>query len=92
MTRPLFLAALLALPAMPALAADPAGHGALAGRSPTHTYRVAATTPACGKVMHSQPGGKLPTYGLHALSGAPCEAPALAVASSEPSNERQQGE
>lgn len=69
MIRTLFAAAAM-LPALPATAQTHilqthAEAGATAGRSPHKAYRPLVQQPACGKAMHSQPGGKLPHYGVH---------------------------
>jgi len=74
-------AAALALPASALIAETPTpvGHGATAGRSPHQAYN-AGTTATCGKVMHTIPAGKLPTYGTNAIPGANCDAPVLASA------------
>jgi hypothetical protein len=76
----LIAAAALVLPASAALAqAVPAGAGALSGRSPQASYRVANVASAvCGKTLHTQPAGKLPVYGTHALPKAPCPSVELA--------------
>jgi len=76
----LIAAAALALPASAALAqAVPAGAGALSGRSPQASYRVAnAAGPVCGKTLHALPAGKLPVHGTNALPKAPCPVVELA--------------
>ena len=78
----LIAAAALILPASAALAqAVPAGAGALSGRSPQASYRVAnATAAVCGKTLHALPAGKLPVYGTHALPNARCPSVELARA------------
>jgi hypothetical protein len=74
-----------AVPALPAAAqsvhethADAAG--AMAGRSPHKAYRPVAGHACRETAMHSLPAGKPHTYGTHALRGADCDAPRVAVA------------
>lgn len=76
MTRTLILAAALTLPALPALAQShvAATHGALAGRSPVHSYKAAVADPDRVPQMHSLPAGKLPVYGRHAMIGGHAKA------------------
>jgi hypothetical protein len=79
----LVIAAALTLPASAAFAqtATPVGNGALSGRSPHQAYKTSdASATTCGKVMHTLPAGKLPTYGLNAFPAAPCDSPKLARA------------
>ena len=68
MIRTLFAAAAM-LSALPAAAQTHilqthAEAGATAGRSPHKAYRPLVQQSTCGKAMHSQPGGKLPHYGV----------------------------
>jgi hypothetical protein len=78
----LVIAAALTLPATAAFAqaAAPVGNGALSGRSPIHAYKTGDAGATCGKVMHTIPAGKLPTYGLNAFPAKPCASPVLAQA------------
>ena len=75
----LVIAAALTLPASVAFAeaATPVGNGALSGRSPIHAYKTADAGPTCGKMMHTIPAGKLPTYGLNAMRPMPCASATL---------------
>ncbi|USI73251.1 hypothetical protein [Sphingomonas morindae] len=98
--RPLIAAALavaalpaFAAPAGAATTATTARHvlatheenGATAGRSPHKAYRPRVAAPAaCGTPMHSQPGGKLPVFGVR--QSAACdtvEAQPAALAAAE---------
>jgi hypothetical protein len=87
MFRLLTAAALLAVPALPALA-QPAlngthveASGATAGRSPHRAYRPIALTESCGRpAMHSVPAGKGHVFGSNAFAGAPCAAERIASA------------
>jgi hypothetical protein len=86
MIRAIFAAtALLLLPtSVLAQTYEPAGSGALAGRSPHQTYRATpaiASSQDCPTAMHSQPGGKLPVYGRHALPNAGCDSKQIASSS-----------
>ncbi len=87
MFRFLAAAALIAVPAVPALAqAAPGGthveaSGATAGRSPHRAYRPIAATEPCGRpAMHSVPAGKAHVFGRHAFPAPPCDAPRVARA------------
>jgi hypothetical protein len=78
-----------AVPALPAIAqsvhethAD--ASGAMAGRSPHKAYRQVAGHACRETAMHSLPAGKPHTYGTHALRGADCDAPRVAVATAAP--------
>lgn len=63
--------------------AQPAGPGALAGRSPVQAYRTAEAGTTCKAAMHSLPAGKLPTYGTHALPNAGADCARSQVASAD---------
>ncbi len=81
----LVIATALSLPASLALAetARPVGNGALSGRSPIQAYKTGDAGATCGKIMHTIPAGKLPTYGLNAMRPTPCASPIL-VRAEEP--------